>query len=207
MGIQVSVTESKSDLRRRLIDSRRSLSAAERRDSSRRICETCRRVPPYSGAPLVCSYIGFGEEVESADLVRSLLQARRRVAVPTQHAPGGKPSFAEVRDWNELSPNSLGFLEPAREGLRIVPTESIDLFLVPGVAFDTAGGRLGYGLGFYDRALAEASGTARKIGLSFDLQIVNKVPLSEHDVLMDMIITESRVIDASPSARNNEEVC
>jgi 5-formyltetrahydrofolate cyclo-ligase len=203
MGIQASNTENKSDLRRRLIDSRRVLSPAERRDRSRRICDACRRLPPYSRAPLVCSYIGFGEEVESADLVRSLLQARRRVAVPTQRAPGGKPSFAEVTDWTELSPNSLGLLEPARERLNIVPTASIGLFLVPGVAFDTAGGRLGYGLGFYDYALAGASATALKIGFAFDLQIVDKVPLSKHDICMDMIITESRVIDTSPGARNN----
>jgi 5-formyltetrahydrofolate cyclo-ligase len=207
MGIQAATTESKSDLRRRLIDSRRTLSPAERRDRSRRVCDACGRLPPYSRAPLICSYIGFGEEVESADLVRSLLQARRRVAVPTQRAPGGKPSFALVRAWDDLSPNSLGLLEPAGGRLDIVPTASIGLFFVPGVAFDAVGGRLGYGLGFYDHALAGASATALKIGLAFDLQIVDKVPLLKHDVCMDMIITESRVINASPGARNNEEVC
>ena len=87
-----------------------------------------------------------------------------------------------------------------------MPTAAIPLFLVPGLAFDPAGGRLGYGLGFYDRAFAVADPGALKVGLAFELQIIESIPADPHDVPMDFVVTEDRVIraaggDGSPTRR------
>jgi 5-formyltetrahydrofolate cyclo-ligase len=206
MGNDVATKREKSGLRRKLIEARRNLTAAERRAKSLQILKSCRTLGPVEEAGVLCSFIGFGEEVLTSDFLRSLLQEGRRIAVPTGRAPGGEPSFSEIRSWEELTPNSMGILEPKFEALRLLPAATIPLFFVPGLAFDITGGRIGYGLGFYDRALAGVSGRSLLVGLSFDLQVVDFVPLAAHDRPMDMIVTENRIISASPCSRQREEV-
>ena len=206
MGNDVATKRGKSGLRRKLIEARRNLTAAERRAKSLQILKSCRTLGPVEEAGVLCSFIGFGEEVLTSDFLRSLLQEGRRIAVPTGRAPGGEPSFSEIRSWEELTPNSMGILEPKFEALRLLPAATIPLFFVPGLAFDITGSRIGYGLGFYDRALAGVSGRSLLVGLSFDLQVVDFVPLAAHDRPMDMIVTENRIISASPCSRQREEV-
>lgn len=201
------IRQTKARMRRLLIEERRSLSPESRRQKSQRIWQRCRSLPSFPGSHVLCCYIGCGEEVETARELRTLLREGRRVAVPTLRAKGGSPSFAKIRSWEELSPNSLGILEPSSEALRIIPTAEIPLFFVPGIGFDERGRRLGYGLGFYDRALARASRDAVLVGLAFDLQVVESVPVVEHDHPMDIVITEQRVIAPSPVAGCTEEVC
>ena len=96
-----------------------------------------------------------------------------------------------------MTPNHFGILQPPLETARLIPTAAIPLFLVPGLAFDPAGRRLGYGLGFYDRAFADAAPGALKVGLAFELQILESVPADPHDVPMDFVVTEDRVIRAA----------
>ena len=100
----------------------------------------------------------------------------------------------------EMVPNHFGILQPPRAAARLVPTAAIPLFLVPGLAFDPAGRRLGYGLGCYDRAFADAAPGALKVGLAFELQILESVPADPHDVPMDFVVTEDRVIHAAAGA-------
>lgn len=197
MVLQTSIVKSKAEIRRGLIDSRRSLSPEERRRRSQRIWESCRQLPEFQRPGLICSYVGFGEEVETSDLLRELLCERGRVAVPVYGSGRGRPAFAEIASWDDLAPNSLGFLEPAPEGVRVVANDEISCFLVPGVGFDLLGNRLGYGLGFYDRALPTAAQDTLLVGLAYDLQVVESLPVSGHDVPMHLIITETRIIDPS----------
>jgi 5-formyltetrahydrofolate cyclo-ligase len=190
----------KAEARRTLAEARRQLPPSERRERSRRIAASCRKLAGFSTADVVCSYVSFREEVETAELIAALLEAGRRVAVPV-HLHGTPQSliFAEIESLAELTPNHFGILQPPRETARFLPTASIPLFLVPGLAFDTAGRRLGYGLGFYDRAFAAATPGAIKIGLAFELQIIESVPADAHDVPMDFVVTEDRVIPAAAS--------
>jgi len=197
MVVQTSIVKSKSELRRYLIDSRRSLSSDERRRRSLRIWDSCRQLPGFRRSGLISSYIGFGEEVATSDLIRELLRERGRVAVPVHGSGRGKPAFAEITSWGDLAPNSLGFLEPPPEKVRVVANDSIGCFLVPGVGFDLQGNRLGYGLGFYDRALQTAQHDSLLVGLAYDLQVVENLPVSGHDVPMHLIITENRIVDPS----------
>jgi len=201
---EFETSQLKVSMRLRLLEGRRLLSESDRVRKSRSIWDRCRAFPFFDSLSLVCSYVGFGEEVRTAEGIRALLDDGCRIAVPTQRSG---PAFAEIRSWEDLSPNTLGILEPRGETMRILPTEDIPLFIVPGVGFDAAGGRLGYGLGFYDRALENSSPGAIRIGLAFDLQIVGSIPVEEHDCPMDMIVTEHRVIETSARARSREEVC
>ena len=193
--------QTKAGVRRALSEARRNLAVPERAERSRRIVAFCREIAGFSSAEVVCTYVNFREEVETAGLVAALLREGRRVAVPVHlHGTAQPLLFAEIHDFSEMAPNHFGILQPPSEAARLVPTAAIPLFLVPGLAFDPAGRRLGYGLGCYDRAFADAAPGALKIGLAFELQILECVPADPHDVPMDFVVTEDRVIQPAAGA-------
>jgi len=191
-------SETKAAVRRTLTEARRSLAAGERQERSQRIAALCRGITGFESAKVVCSYINFREEVETSELIATLLQEGRRVAVPVQvRGSSRRLVFSEIRALSEMERNDFGILQPPLEAARLVPAAAIPLFLVPGLAFDLAGRRLGYGLGCYDRAFADAAPGSIKIGLAFELQILESVPADPHDVPMDFVVTENRVIHAA----------
>jgi 5-formyltetrahydrofolate cyclo-ligase len=193
--------ETKGNLRRRLSEARRALSPAERAARSERIAAACRSLPAFATADLVCAYVSFREEVETGGLIDALLAAGRRVAVPVHLHGAPRPLvFAEIGSRAELVPNHFGIPQPPEPAARFIPTGAVSLFLVPGLGFDARGGRLGYGLGFYDRAFAGAAPGALKVGLAFEAQLLERVPTGPHDVPMDFVVTEDRVIPAAPGA-------
>lgn len=190
--------QTKTGLRRALSAARRSLSPLERQQRSRRVVTACRNLAGFSSAAVICTYVNFREEVETVDFIAALLREGRRVAVPIHLHGAAQPLvFAEIRDLSEMAPDPFGILQPPRETARLVPTATIPLFLVPGLGFDPAGRRLGYGLGCYDRAFADAAPGALKVGLAYELQLLESVPADPHDVPMDFVVTEDRVIRAS----------
>jgi 5-formyltetrahydrofolate cyclo-ligase len=207
MKVGHSVQERKTDVRRRLLSARKSLSAHQRLEKSRLILDLCRHLPSFESAAIVCSFIGCGDEVDTSDMLRQLLSEGRRIAVPSQRAGADGPAFSELFRWQDLTPNSLGILEPDRESLCLLPTASIPLFFVPGVGFDEGGRRLGLGRGYYDQALSQASPQALRIGLSFEIQITDHIPVADHDLPMDAIVTENRVIEISSRPTLTKEVC
>ncbi len=191
-------TRAKVEARRTCAEARRALSVPERLQRSRKIAAACRGISGFSSAELICSYVDFREEVQTTELITALLGEGRRVAVPVHlHGTTEPLVFAEIRSLSEMVRGHFGILQPPRESARFLPTAAIPLFLVPGLAFDPAGRRLGYGLGFYDRAFADAAPGALKVGLAFEVQIVECVPADPHDVPMDFVVTENRVIPAT----------
>jgi 5-formyltetrahydrofolate cyclo-ligase len=111
----------------------------------------------------------------------------------------------EVRDPDrDLEPRwRWGLREPRPSLCRRVPESQIDLIIAPGVAFDTTGGRLGYGAGYYDsflRALRPSNAAVLVVAVAFEVQLVPAVPNHEHDERVDMIVTESRTIDCRRDA-------
>jgi len=207
MGHNRTIRERKGILRRQVLEARRLIPAAERTRGSTRIWVTLTALPAYKEADVICCFISYGEEVETVSRVRDLLQMGRRLAVPVMGTADGRPAFSEILAWDELSPNTLGILEPREEHRRFLPARALPFYLIPGVAFDPAGRRLGYGLGYYDRALENASSESLLVGLAFEVQIVDEVPVTEQDIPVDMIITEQRVIKTSARSRSIEEVC
>ena len=193
--------QTKAQVRRALAEARKSLTAEERQERSRRVGVLCRDLPGFSSAGVVCSYVNFREEVETVQFIAALLREGRRVAVPIQLPDSKQPLvFSEIRSLSEMESNHFGILQPPLSAARLVPAAAIPLFLVPGLAFDPAGRRLGYGLGCYDRAFAEAAPGALKVGLAFELQVLESVPADPHDVPMDFVVTENRVIHAAAGA-------
>lgn len=100
-------------------------------------------------------------------------------------------AWCEVTDWAALQPGRFSIPEPAGEGAPTLPQE-IDVVLVPGLAFDAGGGRLGWGRGYYDRALAQAPG-ARRVGVCLEWGLVEAVPTEAHDLAMHAVVTPHAV--------------
>jgi len=135
-------------------------------------------------------FAGLADEPDTRPMLKLVQGAGKEVFFPRCHAGGGL-TMARLEDACDLSPGRFGILEPPQDA----PCSSLlelDLILIPGVAFDRHGGRLGRGGGFYDRALAGADGSAgpKRLGVGFAFQLVERVPVLDHDLAVHGVLTE-----------------
>lgn len=183
---------------RRLVLARRD-AEPDREDRSARILQRLVERPEYRDARTVMTYVGVGSEVATVPLIEAMLASGRRVVVPWCQ-PDDLRLF-ELRSLGELEAAPYGLLEPG-PALRAEPgrepeVAALDLVVVPGVAFDRRGGRLGHGKGYYDRLLGRRSPGTPAIALAFQCQMVEAVPMTERDVPVDIILTESGLYPGS----------
>ena len=166
-------------------------SDAERRAASARIRDHVLASPEYARARRLALYAALPDEAELRELFE---QARRddKPCLLPRCDPGGTLAFCEIEVWEDLAPGRYGLLEPSpdRPG---TPLSAGDLVLVPGVAFDPAGRRLGRGRAYYDRALAGGRASVR-MGVGFAIQLVERVPAGARDCGMDAVVTEDGVV-------------
>jgi 5-formyltetrahydrofolate cyclo-ligase len=146
--------------------------------------------PEFAEAATLGLYSSVFNEVSTEELFHAARRLGKRVVYP--RVCGELLEFVEVIRQSELKPGSFGILEPS--GAEVVPTAALDLLLVPGVAFDQKGYRLGYGKGFYDRSLHKVDRRPGLVGLCFDFQLVAELPVETHDIGMDMLVTEARTL-------------
>ena len=168
-------------------------SAADVRARSAAIWERLSVLREFTGAVRPLVYVSKTPEVDTHGLIRQLLAMGRNVCVPWFDAASGRYAAAELRDFDtELATGRFGILEPKPGAIRPAAADQIDVALAPGLAFDETGNRLGRGLGYFDRLLQETRGTS--VALAFDFQLLAEVPAEAHDMRMDFIVTETRVI-------------
>jgi 5-formyltetrahydrofolate cyclo-ligase len=135
-------------------------------------------------------------------MIAHALSLGKRVTVPKMEPASKQLMLSELKDpTRELLPGPIGIPEPRPEAIRPVEVKRMDLFIVPGIAFDERGNRLGQGAGYYDRLLAPVAERIPIIGLAFELQLVEHVPTGDHDIRVNWIITEKRTI-RSTGGRN-----
>jgi 5-formyltetrahydrofolate cyclo-ligase len=146
---------------------------------------------------LVGMYAPKGTEVETVRIDAAVRARGLRVAYPRIVAGDRRLAFHEVTP-AELQLARFGLREP-RADARTVDVSTIAAFVIPGLAFDTAGGRIGWGRGYYDATLAIASPTALRIGLGFDCQLVDSVPRDAHDAQLHYVVTETTVHRGAPT--------
>lgn len=190
----------KEDLRRRMLRVRAALGEEARRAADERICAHTRALPAFRAADAVFTYLSFGPEVDTRGLICAAHAAGAAVALP-RVAGRRILSWHIVDDLAGLVPSPFGMEEPAAAWPTASPTSfRAPVALVPGLAFDGAGFRLGYGGGFYDAFLAGFPGTA--IGLVREAQRVESLgalgALEDHDRPVDLIVSED---GAHPAAR------
>ena len=141
-------------------------------------------------------YVSFRSEVATLLLIDTLIEMGKTVIVPITRITEKRLDAIRITNrLTDLVPGYCNIPEPndALCATAAVAPEEIETILLPGSVFDERGGRFGYGGGYYDRFLAKVP-TAARIGLAFELQIIDKAPLQEHDELLDLVVTESRVI-------------
>jgi len=170
---------------------RRSLSAEERRAASLWAQQSLLATPEYGMAQTVALYAAIHGEVETSLLFERALEDRKEVLFPA--VCGEDLHFIRVTTSEGLQRGEFGIPEPCLTGER-VPPEQADIILVPGVAFDLLGYRIGYGKGFYDRALHHVERQGKLVGFCYDFQLVEKLVGEPHDVVLDLIVTDQRVV-------------
>jgi 5-formyltetrahydrofolate cyclo-ligase len=167
---------------------------------SRIICDQFIAQPIYRQAKTVMWYLHCRSEVRTQSALLDQLATDKRIVIPycTQDAQGhNKLGLWRLEDFAELVPGMWRILEPPKQrwgelGKDIAP-EQIDCIMVPGVAFDRNGGRLGNGAGYYDRLFRNVRADAALMGVCFESQLVEQVVIDAHDVAMDYVITEKNL--------------
>ncbi len=192
-----ALREAKLALRREVLAARDALPAARRAAAAAAIVVRLAALPSFAAARCVLLTLPFRSEWDTRDLVRAGIAAGKIVAVPRVDAAARMLELRAILDPDaDAEPGHHGIPEPRRGCPRIEPA-AIDWVLVPGVAFDAAGRRLGYGGGYYDRLLPLVPAASPRIAGAFDLQVVPQVPAAPHDLGVDAIVTESRSLTAA----------
>ncbi len=190
------LTTLKKGIREEILCKRDRLNLQERAELSSIICNNLLNLYEYKQARVVHFYLAIKSEVITEDAVKSAISTGKDVVIPVMDKRHKRILLSGLNDYDkELAPTSHGIIEPKPEFYKFVDLNDIDLMVLPGVAFDLNGHRLGYGAGYYDRLLRDADTRPFLVALAFEVQIVNKIPIGDHDVRMDKIITEKRIID------------
>jgi 5-formyltetrahydrofolate cyclo-ligase len=151
-------------------------------------------LPEFLKASMIFFYASFRSEVETLSLIKESISMGKRVVLPKVNRKNQNLMLYEIKDIIELKLGYMGIPEPAIYEKRLIQLEDVDLVIAPGVAFDCSGNRLGYGGGYYDILLSGRKKETPIIALAYEEQIVDSIPSELHDVKVDMIITDTRII-------------
>lgn len=188
--------EDREALRQKILGARDGLSDKARQAKSMSVMQNFWTLPGMQQWSTLFIYVNFRSEVETLELIKKYINRDIRVAVPLVDASAVRMIPLLIKDpEQDLVPGYYNIPEPdPKKSLRLEPGE-IDAAVIPGSVFDIHGGRLGYGGGYYDRFLLNDAPQAKRIGLAFELQVVDKVPLEPHDQPLDILITEERIVN------------
>lgn len=148
----------------------------------------------FKDASVIFTYVSFKGEVNTHNIINYALKEGKTICVPKIIDKSKGMALFKIEDLSSLSPEYCGILEP-QVNLGTLSIDCVDLIIVPGLAFDMRGGRIGYGGGFYDRLLASSSADVSKVALAYEFQVFDKIPTDKWDKGVDMIMTEERIID------------
>jgi len=201
------VKDHKRRLRRLIGEAREALSPAQIEAQSEAIAQRLWAEPVYRQARVGMFYVSFRSEVRTWQLLRRALAEGKRVVVPISRLKDFRLDLSEVRDPDrELVPGTYGVPEPRPEFVRPVDPDELDLIVLPGVAFDERGGRIGHGAGFYDRFLKRVPADVPRIALAFEVQLVDEVPMKPYDMPVSLILTEARRIECQAVRNPKSEI-
>jgi len=185
---------------------------ANRRDQqdkdslSQAICNKFVALPEYAAAGTVMYYVDVRTEVRTRQALPAALATGKRIVVP--YCVDGELELFHLTDMNELELGMYKILEP-KPDLRALPekiidVKALDLIMVPGVAFDRRGARMGHGMGYYDKLLEHARGDTPLVALAFECQLFPEIPVQSHDVFMNKIITEQAIYEPKGPRRRGQ---
>lgn len=183
--------EMKGILRKRTVEKLKALPEEYRREADRRICQQIQSLPEYQEADTIFTFVGTKDEIDTTCLIEAALQAGKTVGVP-RSSEGGIMAVYAIRGLQDLHPGKFGILEPGEEAMAIA-IEEIDFCVIPCLACDLKGNRLGHGGGYYDRYLSRRRMDTAVV--CYHELILPEVPVMEHDVPIDRVVTEREVVE------------
>lgn len=189
----MNTKEAKREWRRKILALRAELTEAERADRSRRATQNILSLPALAACKRIMLFYSFQDEIDTRWLLAEVQNRGQQVWLPQTDVAARKLTPYVYRGEDELRPGVYGIMEPDPAKSVQADLSQLDAVVVPGVAFDRAGGRLGYGGGFYDRFLAALQRRPLLIGFAFSLQVVEQVPREEHDFPLDYLVTDEAV--------------
>lgn len=192
--VSPTVGLAKRELRARARESMAALPAVRRAEASRAACGLAQQQEWFRRSMVMMVYAPLPMELDIRPLVECALRAGRVVCVPKVGWEGRSLTPVAIHSMDDLIEGERFGLREPRAGARVVVKDMLDLVIVPGLAFDGEGGRLGRGAGFYDRFLGALGPRIVKAGIAYDAQIFASVPTEAQDVRLDVLVTESRVL-------------
>ncbi len=186
----------KEDLRKELLKKRKSLSNLDVLKKSSQIEKRLFKMNEYKKSQMILYYISYDNEVCTHYMIKNSMLEGKNVVVPLSNKKNITLILSKLDKWDDLKIGSYKILEPKKEYIKRVSIDKIDLIIVPGVGFDKQGNRIGHGIGYIDKLLQD-SNYASHIGLAFELQIVDSISTEKHDISVNKIITEKRIINCS----------
>lgn len=192
----VKPVEKKEELRKRFLDERSKIAQTKISNWSKKINNRFLSLPQLEDSRKIMAYASMRKEIETFDLMEELLDRGFLLYLPYTRKDIIDLGTAQINDLNsDLKEGVYGVQEPvARLREDEVPAD-LDLIIVPGACFTTNGYRIGYGGGYYDSFLSKHANSALKIGFCYERFIVDSIPVEEHDVPVDLIITEKKIIE------------
>ena len=190
----MGIFNEKKILRKEILTKRKNIDIVEKEKMDRKICNKFYESKYYRDAKNIFIYISYDSEINTKEIINKALIDNKKIYVPRTEFKTRLMDAVEIISLDNLIESEYGILEPSIEEPHIEPNE-LDLIVVPGVAFDRNGGRIGYGAGFYDRYFKKINkDNIKKMALAYDFQILEKIPMNEQDVPVSYIITEKEFI-------------
>lgn len=186
-----TIKSNKRNIRKSII-AKRDLKKEENSLKDSKIFKNLISLNSYKRAKKIFIYIGFGSEINTKSLIEIMLKEGKEVFVPKVLEE--EMIALKITSLNNLIESKFKILEPIGEKSDI-DGEEFDLIIMPGVAFDRSGNRIGYGKGYYDKYLKDIKSDIKKIALAYELQLIEEIETEEHDLKVDSIITENEIID------------
>lgn len=176
----------KEIIRERILKKRRLLNKKQIQKKSDKIKKRLLALDKFNKSRVINCYLSNDNEADTLNLIRKF-EKIKTFTIP--YIIDGKLEASKFQSV-ELKKGEFGILEPSNPNK--FPKEKIDVFIIPGIAFDKKGNRIGYGRGHYDRFIKESQATT--VGLAYDFQIVDAIPAERHDIKLNYIVTETKII-------------
>lgn len=186
----------KKTLRKKFISERNSLASDYRNSSANTIFTTLEEQNFFESSEKIFIYVGFGSEITTETFIKKWIN-KKQIFVPK--IENGKMNLIRLKSWDDLAPGHFGVLEPTSSDYY---EGKIDLVVTPSIVFDNNGYRLGYGKGYYDKYFSSREYDI-SVGLSYHKLLQDNVPKEDHDIKVDVIITEEKIFIINEKYNSN----
>lgn len=184
----------KKIIRKEILNNRNKLNTNLIKEFSKEIQNNLINNDVYKNSNSIFIYISFGTEVETIDIIKNALNLGKEVYVPKTNKSTKEMDAIRINNFDNMTVDKWGILEPISVDKNKIG-ENFDLIIMPGVAFDRDGNRIGYGGGYYDKYILNHSKESKRLALAYDFQIVKNIKNEEHDIKVNYIITEKEFIE------------